>query len=66
MQLVIRNNNIYGLWVGILTVSEIFYEMKGVGHGPGGPLWDPWSLKEQEYIWFIVGDLNVSKIISIL
>ena len=49
--------------------------MKGVGHAPGGPLWDPWSMslnaphhKEQEYtcIWFIGGDLNVSKIISIL
>ena len=38
------------------------YEMKGVGHGPGGPLWDPWSMslnaphhKEQDYtcIWLI-------------
>ena len=33
-----------------------FYEMKGVEHAPGGPLWDPWSMfnvphhKEQEYI----------------
>ena len=42
-----------------------FYEMKGVGHAPGGPLWDPWSMslnaphhKEQEYIWFMGGDLN--------
>ena len=39
--------------------------MKGVGHAPGGPLWDPWSMslnaphyKEQEYIWFMGGDLN--------
>ena len=39
--------------------------MKGVGHAPGGPLWDPWSVslnaphhKEQEYIWFMGGDLN--------
>ena len=42
-----------------------FYEMKGVGHAPGGPLWDPWSTslnaphhKEHEYIWFMGGDLN--------
>ena len=42
-----------------------FYEMKGVGHAPGGPLWNPWSMslnaphhKEQEYIWFMGGDLN--------
>ena len=21
-----------------------FYEMKGVGHAPGGPFWDPWSM----------------------
>ena len=34
-----------------------FYEMKGVGHAHGGPLWDPWPMslnaphhKEQEYI----------------
>ena len=39
--------------------------MKGVGHAPGGPLSDPWSMslyaphyKEQEYIWFMGGDLN--------
>ena len=39
--------------------------MKGVGHDTGGPLCDPWSMslnashhKEQEYIWFIGGDLN--------
>ena len=44
---------------------DTFYEMKGVGHAPGGPLWDPWSMsinaphhKEQEYIWFTGGDLN--------
>ena len=31
--------------------------MKGVGHAPGGPPWDPWSMslnalhhKEQEYM----------------
>ena len=42
-----------------------FYEMKGVGHAPGGPPWDPWSMslnaphhKEQEYIWFMSEDLN--------
>ena len=42
-----------------------FYEMKGVGHAPGGPPGDPWSMslnapyhKEQEYIWFMGGDLN--------
>ena len=42
-----------------------FYEMKGVGHATGGPLWDPWSMslnaphhKEQEYIWFMGEDLN--------
>ena len=41
------------------------YEMKGVGHALEGPLWDPWSMslnaphhKEQEYIWFIGGDLK--------
>ena len=39
--------------------------MKGVGHAPVEPLWDPWSMsfnaphhKEQEYIWFMGGDLN--------
>ena len=39
--------------------------MKGVGHAPGGPLWDPRSMslnaphhKEQDYIWFMGGDLN--------
>ena len=39
--------------------------MKGVGHAPGGHLGVPISmslnapyLKEQEYIWFIGGDLN--------
>ena len=49
--------------------------MKGVGHAPGGPLWDPWSMslnathhKEQEYIWFMGADLNGfrDKYISIL
>ena len=42
-----------------------FYEMKEVGPAPGGPPWDPWSMslnaphhKEQEYIWFMGGDLN--------
>ena len=42
-----------------------FYEMKGVGHAHGGPLWDPWSMslnaphhKEQENIGFLGGDLN--------
>ena len=39
--------------------------MKGVGPAPRGPPWDPWSMslnrphhKEQEYIWFMGGDLN--------
>ena len=39
--------------------------MKGVGHAPGGHPWVPRSmslnalyLKEQEYIWFMGGDLN--------
>ena len=39
--------------------------MKGVGHGPRGHPGVPRSmslnapnLKEQEYIWFMVGDLN--------
>ena len=39
--------------------------MKGVGPAPGGPPWDPWSMllnaphhKEQEYIWFMGGDLK--------
>ena len=42
-----------------------FYEMKGVGHVPGvrpvGPKAIPINvpyLKEQEYIWFMGGDLN--------
>ena len=42
-----------------------FNEMKGVGPAPRGPPWDPWSMllnaphhKEQEYIWFMGGDLN--------
>ena len=42
-----------------------FYEMKGVGHAPWGHPGVPRSmslnapyLKEQEYIWFIGGDLN--------
>ena len=42
-----------------------FDEMKGVGPAPGGPPWDLWSMslnaphhKEQEYIWFMGGDLN--------
>ena len=39
--------------------------MKGVGHAPRGPPWDPWSMslnaphhKEQEYTWFMGGELN--------
>ena len=39
--------------------------MKGVGPAPRGPPWYPWSMslnaphhKEQEYIWFMGGDLN--------
>ena len=39
--------------------------MKGVGHASGGPPWDQWSMslnvprhKEEEYIWFMGGDLN--------
>ena len=42
-----------------------FYEMKGIGPAPRGPPWDPWSMslnaphhKEQEYVWFMGGDLN--------
>ena len=42
-----------------------FYEMKGVGHAPGGPPGVPRSMslnvsyyKEQEYIWFREGVLN--------
>ena len=42
-----------------------FYEMKGVEHAPRVHPWDPWSMslnaphhKEQEYIWFMGGDLN--------
>ena len=42
-----------------------FYERKGVGPAPRGPPWDPRSMslnaphhKEQEYIWFMGGDLN--------
>ena len=42
-----------------------FYEMKGVGHAlrvcPGGPKAIPINvpyLKEEEYIWFMGGDLN--------
>ena len=39
--------------------------MKGIGPAPGGPPLDTWSmslnaphLKEQEYMWFMGGDLN--------
>ena len=42
-----------------------FYEMKGVGPAARGTPWYPWSMslnaphhKEQEYIWFMGGDLN--------
>ena len=37
----------------------------GVGPASGGPPWDPWPMslnaphhKEQDYIWFMCGDLN--------
>ena len=42
-----------------------FYEMKEVGHAPGGPPRVPRSMspnvpyhKEQEYVWFREGILN--------
>ena len=47
------------------SFRDITHFMKGVGHAPGRPLWDPRSMslnaphhKEQKYIWFIGGDLN--------
>ena len=56
---------VYG-WVSELFPRYYaFYEMKGVGHVPGGPPGVPRSMslyvpyhKEQEYIWFMGGDLN--------
>ena len=67
MCLIIRNKNIYGLGVGILTVSELLHILwsKGGGACPEGPPGDHWSVplnaschKDQEYIWFSGGNLN--------
>ena len=72
MRLILRNKNIYGLWVGIWTVSKILCILwnEGVGHAPGGPPGVPRSgplnvpyHKEQEYIWFREGILNPTKVI---
>ena len=63
MRLTIRNKNIYRLWVGIWMVSKILCILwkERVGHAPWGPR-DPCHNmayhKEQQYIWFIGGDLN--------
>ena len=68
MRLIIRNKNIYGLWVGIWMVSKILCILwkEWVGHAPagcGGEGQGSMSLnaayqKEQQYIWFMGGDLN--------
>ena len=46
---------IYGWGSEQFPRYNTFYEMKGMGHARGGPLWDPWSMsfnaphhKEQE------------------
>ena len=56
---------VYGWGSERFPRSNTFNEMKGVGPAPGGPSWDPWFMslnaphhKEQEYIWFMGGDLN--------
>ena len=68
MSLIIKNKNIYMVYE---WGSERFlkyyalFEMKGMGHAPGVHPGVPRSMslnapyhKEQEYIWFMGGDLN--------
>ena len=56
---------VYGCGSEQFPRYNTFYEIKGVGPAPGVPPWDPWSKslnaphhKEQQYIWFMGGDLN--------
>ena len=61
MRLIIRNNNIYGLGVGIWTVSMAFFELEEGGANHRGTLSmsvDSSYHKEQQCIWFMGGDLN--------
>ena len=66
MSLIIKNKNIYGSGVSICTVFLrywVFYEVKGLGHTPGGPkvYVNECVLSNEirnQYVWFRGGDPN--------
>jgi hypothetical protein len=64
-----RNKNVYGLWVSISTVFEIFgnFLLKGAGSLRMVMTYIPSDAvghKKQEYVWFRGGDFNVFLILG--